>query len=152
MADAGYAKAEIDASRHVFRLFEKDSSVLWSAGNGVLATATRRGRSGVRPGVPVSFFCLNDYIARGVYDAASEMELKIGRDIFIVGFDDLAIASRLRPALSSVRQDFAAMGYRAAALLDTLAPDAEPVDMRIPVELIIPESSGEENVKAGERT
>lgn len=98
--------------------------------------------------LPTCIFCQNDYVARGVYDAAQALDVIVGRDLFLVGYDDLAFARRLHPALSSVRQDFTMIGYRAAALLDDLIrgnfpTSTPPVQMKIPVELVLRESSGE---------
>lgn len=151
MADIGYTKVEIDSFTHVFDLFERDSKVLlerwkWRPGYLAAAKAVLKGISRF----PAAFFCLNDYIARGVYDAAAELGLAIGKDILVVGFDDLAIASRLNPSLSSVRQDFTAMGYRAAALLDSMGTgDRQPLDVRIPVELVLRDSSRVEQLVEG---
>lgn len=96
--------------------------------------------------LPTCLFCLNDYVARGVYDAAEKLGLAVGKDLFLVGYDDLSFARRLTPPLSSVRQDFTMIGYRAAALLDDLIhvrhlTDNPPIQMKIPVELVVRDSS-----------
>ncbi|NLE54711.1 MAG: substrate-binding domain-containing protein [Lentisphaerae bacterium] len=96
--------------------------------------------------LPTCIFCQNDYVAQGVYDAAQELGAIVGHDLFLVGYDDLTFARRLRPSLSSVRQDFTMIGYRAAALLDDLIrgdlpKNSPPVQMKIPVELVHRESS-----------
>lgn len=95
---------------------------------------------------PTCIFCQNDYVAQGVYDAAQELGAIIGHDLFLVGYDDLTFARRLHPSLSSVRQNFTMIGYRAAALLDDLIrgdlpKNSPPVQMKIPVELVLRESS-----------
>ena len=95
---------------------------------------------------PTCIFCQNDYVAQGVYDAAQELGAIVGHDLFLVGYDDLTFARRLHPSLSSVRQDFTMIGYRAAALLDDLIrgdlpKNSPPVQMKIPVELVHRESS-----------
>ncbi|MDR0932950.1 MAG: substrate-binding domain-containing protein [Victivallales bacterium] len=69
---------------------------------------------------PASVVCANDYIAYGVYEAATELGLKIGKDLAVAGFDDMPFACRLKPALSTVRVDVFNMGYQAVWLLDRL--------------------------------
>lgn len=73
-----------------------------------------------RQKLPASIVCGNDYIAYGVYEAAAELELKIGTDLAVVGFGDMPFARRLKPALSSIYVDVFRMGYQAAWLLDRL--------------------------------
>jgi LacI family transcriptional regulator len=80
---------------------------------------------------PTAVFCGNDEMAAGLYQAAREAGLEIGRELAIIGFDDSPIASRLWPALTSVRLPIRAMGGAATRqLLAQIAgvgePDAEP--------------------------
>ena len=56
-------------------------------------------------------------MAFGAMDAARQADLRIGRDISIVGFDDIYIAEQSYPPLTTVRQPLANMGEVA---LDTL--------------------------------
>ncbi|NRA36780.1 MAG: GntR family transcriptional regulator [Planctomycetes bacterium] len=87
---------------------------------------------------PYSMACLNDYIAWGVYRAAEEIDLEIGKDIHIVGFDDLEIASMLVPPLTTVRQALEEKGYQAAHILRQcmLGDLRVPIQITLPVELI----------------
>lgn len=57
--------------------------------------------------------CANDMMAAAVYDVLHEKDLRIGRDIAVVGFDDLPLASKLEPPLASVRADACLLGQRA---------------------------------------
>ena len=66
---------------------------------------------------PVGIICGNDYIAFGVYKAAEELKLKIGRDILVTGFSNLPFAQRLSPPLTTVHVDYEKLGYQAAWLL-----------------------------------
>ena len=66
---------------------------------------------------PAGIVCANDYIAFGVYEAAVELGLKIGRDLLVTGFGNLPFACRLKPSLTTVQVDYEKLGYQAAWLL-----------------------------------
>lgn len=68
-------------------------------------------------GRPTGILCASDWMALGVYRAAAEMGLAIGRDLSVIGFADLREASMLEPALTTIRQDARAIGMKAAELL-----------------------------------
>lgn len=57
--------------------------------------------------------CANDDTALGVYDALKERRLEIGKDILVVGFDDIPSAGKLNPPLATVRADAVELGYHA---------------------------------------
>jgi LacI family transcriptional regulator len=66
---------------------------------------------------PTAIFAGNDEMASGVYGAAHEMGLRIPEDLSIVGFDDAPIATRMWPAMTSVRLPVREMGRAAAEQL-----------------------------------
>ncbi len=66
---------------------------------------------------PAGLVCSNDYIAFGVYEAAKELGLKIGRELMVIGFSDLPFAQRMNPPLTTVRVNYEKLGYQAAWLL-----------------------------------
>ncbi|MBK5933633.1 LacI family transcriptional regulator [Rhodovulum imhoffii] len=54
-------------------------------------------------GVPKSaVICFNDYIATGIYEAARELGIRIGKDISVISFDNTPISSALAPRLTTV--------------------------------------------------
>ena len=59
---------------------------------------------------PTAVFCANDHLALGVLKAAALEGLRVPADISIVGFDDIPEAQYLIPSLTTVRQDFIALG------------------------------------------
>ena len=61
--------------------------------------------------------CFSDVIARGVMLAARDRGMEVPGDLSVVGFDDSPLATRLRPALTTVRQDVVEKGRRAAGAL-----------------------------------
>ncbi|WP_028511299.1 GGDEF domain-containing protein [Ruminococcus sp. NK3A76] len=54
--------------------------------------------------------CINDIIASVVYNAVKECSKTVGRDIAIIGFDDLPFAKDLNPPLATVRADAFLLG------------------------------------------
>ncbi|NJM07328.1 LacI family transcriptional regulator [Candidatus Gracilibacteria bacterium] len=95
------------------------------------------------PEPPSAVFALNDRMALGVIRSALAHGKRVPEDLSVVGFDDIALASLLNPALTTVRQPGFAMGQAAArgffALLDG-QPFAVPTV--IPTELIVRGTSG----------
>lgn len=98
----------IDPSYEIEGAYTFESGV--EAGHALLSLA--------RP--PTAIFCLNDDMAIGVMQAARERGLELPRDLSVVGFDDLPMASRVWPNLTSVRLPIRDMGRMAAEKL--LAP------------------------------
>lgn len=66
---------------------------------------------------PTAILCFSDAIAYGVVHAAQALGLRVPEDLSVVGFDDNPLAQRMRPALTTVRQDIAVKGRAAAAAL-----------------------------------
>jgi DNA-binding LacI/PurR family transcriptional regulator len=71
-------------------------------------------------------FCANDPMALGFIRAAAERGRRLPRDISVVGFDDVPEAAYFWPTLTTVRQDFGALGAQALHLLvDQIAAGGE---------------------------
>ncbi|HEY0247981.1 MAG TPA: LacI family DNA-binding transcriptional regulator [Gryllotalpicola sp.] len=108
-------------------------------------------RSGYRAGLELALrddisaiFCANDQIALGVLRALHESGRSVPADVSVIGFDDTAEAAQYWPPLTTVRQDFPAVGAQAFSLLSR-AIDGEEVapGLRlVPTELIVRESTG----------
>ena len=62
----------------------------------------------LEPGMAI--FASNDLMALGLMSALRERSLSVPDDISLVGFDDIPEAAYLYPPLTTVRQDFAALG------------------------------------------
>ncbi|WP_231514728.1 LacI family DNA-binding transcriptional regulator [Mycobacterium sp. URHB0044] len=94
-----------------------------------------------REGGATAVFVANDQMAIGVLHAFAEARLRVPDDISIVGFDDIPEAGYLNPALTTVRQDFNAVGQKAIDLVTaTLNGVAASVPLLHP-ELIIRDST-----------
>jgi LacI family transcriptional regulator len=59
---------------------------------------------------PTAIFCGNDRMAIGVYEALKERGLRIPEDVSVLGYDDMELAQRLRPALSTMALPHYEMG------------------------------------------
>ena len=70
-----------------------------------------------RPNSPTAILCFSDVVAYGVVQAAMARGLTVPDDLSVVGFDDNPLAQRMRPALTTVRQDVVAKGHAAASAL-----------------------------------
>jgi LacI family transcriptional regulator len=93
---------------------------------------------------PTALFCYNDLMAIGAMIACRHLGLAIPQDLALVGFDDVAIASLVVPALTTIRVCQYLMGRTASELLlERLAGKESPTKhVLFPVELIERDSSG----------
>jgi LacI family transcriptional regulator len=96
------------------------------------------------PEPPDAITCASDMMAVGAMLAIEEAGLHVPEDVALTGFDDAEFATRLKPPLTTVRQDAHGLGTAAAeTLLRMLAdPEAVPSVVVLPAELVIRESSG----------
>lgn len=69
------------------------------------------------PELPTAIFASNDDMAAGVIHAATEMGLNVPRDLSVAGFDDSALATRIRPALTTIRRPVRGMARLATSKL-----------------------------------
>ncbi len=99
------------------------------------------------PDRPTAILCFSDSMAYGAVQVAHERGLVVPTDLSVVGFDDNPLAGRMRPALTTVRQDVAAKGRAAAfelrAALECAKTGTTSRAKRIvlPTELIIRDST-----------
>lgn len=96
------------------------------------------------PEPPTAVFAAADFLAIGAMKAIKERHLQVPRDIALVGFDDIEVASMVHPALTTIRQHKAEMGQAAGEALIKMIEDSTyaPPIVTLPVELIIRESCG----------
>ena len=88
--------------------------------------------------------CGNDDLAIGVIQAMRQAGRAVPDSVSVVGFDDMPIAEYFNPALTTVRQDFVALGrlcfYKLLAMLrNDASADAMPWPQ---AELIVRDSAG----------
>jgi len=95
-------------------------------------------------------FCGNDILAIAAIDSLREAGVEAGRDISIVGMDDIPAASHIRPGLTTVRKPRVKNGATAAELLLARIrdPDRPPEKRLFGCELITRESVAERLIRA----
>ncbi|MDN4480311.1 LacI family DNA-binding transcriptional regulator [Demequina muriae] len=89
--------------------------------------------------------CANDEMAAGVLLALHQRGLRVPEDVSVVGFDNVPLAEYFWPPLTTVNQDFAAIGHElVASLLARMrsTEESEPQRTIIPAELVIRSSTG----------
>lgn len=91
---------------------------------------------------PLSVACIKDDIAWGVYNAARERGVRIGRepgDLHVTGFDNMTISQLLDPPLTTVSQPMKDKGYQAAQLLfgHITRGRQNATTVRLPVQLLV---------------
>jgi DNA-binding LacI/PurR family transcriptional regulator len=64
-------------------------------------------------------------MALGAIAALKELGLNVPQDVSIVGFDDVPEAAYYSPALTTIRQDFSALGEQSVAYLVSLLENPE---------------------------
>lgn len=86
--------------------------------------------------------CASDTLASGVYRAAADRGLAIGRDVAVVGFDDSPLAAVLHPDLSTVHQPLEQVAELVVEMLSKLLHgDRRPASMLLKPRLVIRASS-----------
>lgn len=85
--------------------------------------------------------CVNDKMAETVYKVLNDRGIHIGRDIAVVGFDDLPFASKLEPPLASVRADAYKLGERAVEKAVNFLSGIPDSEKYLPTEFIPRQSS-----------
>lgn len=92
-----------------------------------------------------AIFCYNDMMAIGAVRACHDLGRRIPDDCALIGFDDIAMASILQPALTTVRINKYALGAEAARqLLRMLEDDTDaafPPRVVLDVDLVIRQSA-----------
>jgi DNA-binding LacI/PurR family transcriptional regulator len=93
-------------------------------------------------GETTAVFAANDQIALGVVHGLHSRGLRVPDDVSVVGFDDLSDARHFLPPLTTVRQDFAALGKLALQqIIAAIEGDIEPSHDMIQPNLIVREST-----------
>ncbi|RAX18938.1 LacI family DNA-binding transcriptional regulator [Actinomyces sp. Z5] len=110
----------------------------WSASSGYHA-----GLSLLRDPAVTAVFCANDEEALGLTRAAAELGRDIPGDLSVVGFDDLPIGTGFPTPLTTVHQDFHALGRACVRLaLRQIEGAATTSDsIRIPTSLVVRSST-----------
>ncbi|PHV70119.1 LacI family transcriptional regulator [Sporanaerobium hydrogeniformans] len=94
---------------------------------------------------PTAFFVASDPMAIGAYKAVTDKGLEVGKDISLIGFDDIYMSRYLTPSLTTIKVHTDFMGETAVeTLLERLRTERKiSKKILIPTELIIRESCRE---------
>lgn len=87
---------------------------------------------------PTAVVALSDVLALGILDAMSTRGIQPGKDISVVGFDDIPAAAGV--GLTTVRQPIIDKGRKVGQLL--LDPELTERQITLPIELIVRSSTG----------
>lgn len=113
---------------------------LWE-GDWTPASGYRIGRELAQKGAATGVFVANDQMTIGLLHAFAEAGVRVPRDVSVVGFDDIPEAGYLNPALTTVRQDFHAVGQRAIDLVTATLNGLTTNVPLLPPELIVRDST-----------
>ena len=92
---------------------------------------------------PTAIVAASDLMALAAMQAIRDAALQPGREVAVVGFDDLEAAALAHPPLTTIRQDRRELGTLAATRATELIenPDVTPRVTVLPVELVVRGSS-----------
>ena len=91
---------------------------------------------------PTAVFASNDQTAMGVVHAFRTKGLRVPDDVSVVGFDDIPEAEHFQPALTTVRQDFRALGRDAfATVVEAIESEETPRPVLHLAELVVRDSA-----------
>ncbi|RVV99280.1 LacI family transcriptional regulator [Mesobaculum littorinae] len=82
------------------------------------------------PQPPTALVCAVDMAALGVYRAAAELGLSVGRDVSVISYDGIPEAAHADPPLTTYHVETRAAGGRLAELLIALCRGAAPETLR----------------------
>lgn len=87
-------------------------------------------------------FCVNDDTAFGLYEELNRRGIQIGKEIHVLGYDDVVLAAKMNPSLSSVRADGTALGEEALKMAVRLAHGEEVESKVLPTRFVKRDSIG----------
>lgn len=92
---------------------------------------------------PTAIICTNDYFAIGALLEAEARGVSVPRQLSIAGFDDLEMASHVKPALTTVRFPDIEMGDEVGKYVVSLLEKEQPAEVpMLDAELVIRDSTG----------
>ena len=127
--ERGWREALADAGAMVVDPVRGD----WTSASGHRAAADL--------GAATAVFVANDQMALGALRAFADSGRRVPDDVAVVGFDDIVDAAEYRPPLTTVRQDFDALGRRAVDALVSAIEGGAPAADSVPASLVVRESS-----------
>lgn len=143
--------SEFSAFKRIFNAFEKkfkDKGIEIKTQNKINAgLKIADGRKAFEQALKNGFnadgiICANDLCAMGVMEAAEKHKIKIGRDLAVVGIDNLEVSGFSKISLTSVKQPYKAIAQKAStALFDLINKEGSKIQLELSPELVIRKST-----------
>lgn len=95
-------------------------------------------------------FCVNDDTAVGFYEALRERNLQPGKQVLVFGYDNILLATKLKPALSSVWADPAKLGEEALDMVLNILEGKKVTSQVLPTKFIKRDSFGDRKAECKE--
>jgi len=92
---------------------------------------------------PTAVFCFNDEMAMGVIETARRRDVRVPRDLSVIGFDDIRFARHMDPPLTTMAQPMREIGVGTVRMLvDILAGRTiAPLSVTLPHALVVRSST-----------
>lgn len=137
------ASARLDGVRAAVAAAGRGVSLEVVEGYGFVAGGLAAQRVAERFRPPYAILAHNDLTAVGAMHALIELGIHIPDEVSVVGFDDIAIAAFMNPALTTVAQDKYAMGRLAVETIARLRSGEVITDSQVlPERLVVRRSTG----------
>jgi LacI family transcriptional regulator len=94
------------------------------------------------PKPPTAVLCCNDVAAVGALKTLATRGLRAGKDIALIGFDDLTICRFTQPALTTIQfspREIAGLAFR--ALLEEIQDSPEKSNLELKTRFVLREST-----------
>jgi LacI family transcriptional regulator len=93
--------------------------------------------------LPGALVCGNDQMALGILDVFGRVGIRVPQDVIVTGFDGIEAARMSSPRLTTVHQPMEDLGRAAVHVMAERLehPDAPPITRRLPVTVLLRESS-----------
>ena len=131
------AQARHDGVLTAIAQFGQGAALVGSAEAAYVLQGGRDGFDAVRAAQPTAIICGNDVVAAGAMTRAQELGFDVPRDVSIIGFDDIGLASAVSPRMSTVRVPQEQMGQAAAQVLLARMNEAQAgASVKFPTEFI----------------
>ena len=148
---AGKPMSGFSAFKRIFAAFEKNlekNNIKIKAQNKVHAgLKIADGRKAFEQALKNGFdadgiICANDLCAVGVMEAAEKHGIQAGKDLAVVGIDNLEVSDFPKISLSSVKQPYREIAQKAArALFDLINQEGAKIQLELSPELVIRKST-----------
>ncbi len=95
------------------------------------------------PEPPTAILTTNDICAFGAIRALQERRLKVGKDISVIGFDDIALAEHWQPGLTTITQPVRKLGFYLMQTLFSVMNDPSVMPQTVvPTKLVVRQTTG----------